>query len=97
MRNAYHESRLLESWRMNILVTGGTGYIGSHACVALLAAGHTVTVVDNLSNSRYEVLDRVAQIAGQRPLFFQGDVRDHELLRSVFAAAPVDAVIHFAA
>jgi UDP-glucose 4-epimerase len=96
MRNAHHESRLLESWRMNILVTGGTGYIGSHACVALLAAGHTVTVVDNLSNSRYEVLDRVAQIAGQRPLFFQGDVRDHELLRSVFAAAPVDAVIHFA-
>ena len=81
---------------MNILVTGGAGYIGSHACVALLAAGHQVMVVDNLSNSRPEVLDRVAQITGQRPLFFEGDVRDRELLRRLFATAPVDAVIHFA-
>lgn len=81
---------------MQILVTGGTGYIGSHACVALLAAGHNVTVVDDLSNSRVEVLDRVARIAGRRPAFFQGDVRDHSLLRSIFAATPIDAVIHFA-
>ncbi|WP_291988261.1 UDP-glucose 4-epimerase GalE [Candidatus Accumulibacter sp. ACC007] len=81
---------------MNILVTGGSGYIGSHACVALLAAGHAVTVVDDLSNSRPEVLDRVARIAGQRPVFFEGDVRDRALLRRVFAASPIDAVIHFA-
>lgn len=81
---------------MQILVTGGTGYIGSHACVALLAAGHNVTVVDDLSNSRVEVLDRVARIAGRRPAFFQGDVRDHSLLRSIFAATPIAAVIHFA-
>jgi len=81
---------------MNILVTGGTGYIGSHACVALLAAGHDVTVVDNLSNSRPEVLDRVARITGQRPLFFEGDVRDREFLRRLFATVSVDAVIHFA-
>ncbi len=81
---------------MNILVTGGTGYIGSHACVALLAAGHEVTIVDDLSNSRLEVLDRVAQIAHRRPVFFKGDVRDHNLLRQIFAASPVDAVIHFA-
>jgi UDP-glucose 4-epimerase len=81
---------------MHILVTGGTGYIGSHACVALLAAGHGVTVIDNLSNSRREVLDRVAQITGRRPLFFEGDVRDRELLRRLFATTRVDAVIHFA-
>jgi UDP-glucose 4-epimerase len=81
---------------MNILVTGGSGYIGSHACVALLAAGHGVTVVDDLSNSRPEVLDRIARIAGRRPLFFKGDVRDRALLRTVFAASPIDAVIHFA-
>ncbi|WP_313951190.1 UDP-glucose 4-epimerase GalE [Accumulibacter sp.] len=81
---------------MNILVTGGSGYIGSHACVALLAAGHDVTVVDDLSNSRPEVLDRIAEISGQRPTFFKGDVRDHGLLRRIFAASPIDAVIHFA-
>jgi UDP-glucose 4-epimerase len=96
MRNAGHGSRLLELDRMNILVTGGTGYIGSHACVALLAAGHSVTVIDNLSNSRREVLDRVAQITGERPLFFQSDVRDLPSLRSIFATTPIDAVIHFA-
>lgn len=81
---------------MNILVTGGTGYIGSHACVALLAAGHSVTVLDDLSNSQAEVLARVARISGQRPTFFAGDVRDRSLLRRVFAASPIDAVLHFA-
>ena len=81
---------------MNILVTGGTGYIGSHACVALLAAGHSVTVLDDLSNSQAEVLARVACISGQRPTFFAGDVRDRALLRRIFAASPIDAVLHFA-
>ena len=81
---------------MQILVTGGTGYIGSHACVALLAAGLDVTVIDDLSNSQVEVLDRVARIAGRRPVFFKGDVRDRDLLRSIFAATPIGAVIHFA-
>ena len=81
---------------MHILVTGGTGYIGSHACVALLAARHAVTIVDDLSNSKREVVDRIARIAGERPAFVEGDVRDRELLRRVFAARPVDAVIHFA-
>ena len=81
---------------MHILVTGGTGYIGSHTCVALMAAGHDVTVIDNLSNSRREVIDRVARIAGRRPAFFEGDVRDAALLRRVFAERPVDAAIHFA-
>jgi len=81
---------------MHILVTGGTGFIGSHTCVALIAAGHEVTVIDNLYNSRREVLDRIEQISGKRPAFFEGDVRDRELLRKVFAQRPVDAVIHFA-
>ena len=81
---------------MNILVTGGTGYIGSHACVALRHAGHDVSVVDDLSNSGVEVLDRFAGIPGNRPTFFEGDVRDRNLLRRIFAASPVDAVLHFA-
>ncbi len=81
---------------MNILVTGGCGYIGSHACVALLLAGHDVSVVDDLSNSSVEVLERVARIAGRKPVFFLGDVRDRGLLRRVFTASPVNAVIHFA-
>lgn len=81
---------------MHILVTGGTGFIGSHACVALFAAGHDVTVVDNLSNSRPDVIDRIGQIAGRRPAFFEGDVRDRGLLRQIFAQRPVNAVLHFA-
>ena len=81
---------------MHILVTGGTGFIGSHTCVALNAAGHDVTIVDDLSNSQREVVDRIEQISGKRPLFVEGDVRDRDLLRRVFEARPVDAVIHFA-
>lgn len=81
---------------MHILVTGGTGFIGSHTCVALNAAGHDVTIIDDLSNSQREVVDRIEQISGQRAAFFAGDVRDRELLRRILAARPVDAVIHFA-
>ena len=81
---------------MHILVTGGTGFIGSHACVALMAAGHEATVIDDLSNSQREVFDRVEKISGKRPIFVEGDVRDRGLLREVFAQRPVDAVIHFA-
>ena len=81
---------------MHILVTGGTGFIGSHTCVALITEGHQVSVIDNLSNSRREVLDFVEQISGKRPAFFPGDVRDRELLHRIFAQRPVDAVIHFA-
>ena len=81
---------------MHILVTGGTGYIGSHACITLLAAGHDITIIDDLSNSRREVIDRITQIAGQRPVFIEGDVRDAGLLQRVFADRTIDAVIHFA-
>jgi len=81
---------------MHILVTGGAGYIGSHACVALIAAGHEVSIIDDLSNSRCDVIDRIEKIAGKRPLFFEGDVRDHSFVGHALASGPVDAVIHFA-
>ena len=75
---------------MHILVTGGTGFIGSHTCVSLIEAGHDVTIIDDLSNSSREALDCVEKIAGKRPSFFEGDVRDRELLRKIFAQRPVD-------
>ena len=79
----------------SILVTGGAGYIGSHTTLALLEAGYRV-VVDNLSNSSPESLRRVAQICGKTPLFIQGDIRDGNLLSSIFAEHSIDAVLHFA-
>ena len=81
---------------MNILVTGGTGFIGSHTCCALLAAGHQVTVIDDLSNSQRDALDHVDSISGKRPAFSEGDVRDRALLKEIFAQNKFDAVIHFA-
>lgn len=79
-----------------ILVTGGTGYIGSHTCVALAQAGHAVVLLDNLSNSSIAVLDRLETLCGVRPSFVQGDIRDAALLDKVFAQQPIRAVIHFA-
>jgi len=84
------------SLKNTILVTGGAGFVGSHACVALLDAGHDVIVLDNLSNSDATVLARVGQICGRAPAFVEGDVRDTPLLESLFAAHRVDAVMHFA-
>ena len=82
---------------MNILVTGGAGYIGSHTCVELLQAGHHVIVVDNLVNSKQESLRRVQEITGKPLVFHQVDLLDREALEAVFVANPIDAVIHFAA
>src|SRR5262245_60249078 len=82
--------------RQNILVTGGTGYIGSHTLIELLAAGHSVLVIDNLCNSKASVLDRIERIAGRRPGFAQIDVRDRSALRRLFAEHRFDAVLHFA-
>jgi UDP-glucose 4-epimerase len=79
-----------------VLVTGGAGYIGSHAAVELLAAGHDVFILDNLCNSRASVLERIERISGRRPGFAQVDVRSRASLRELFSAHRFDAVIHFA-
>lgn len=79
-----------------IFVTGGAGYIGSHACVELLNAGHQVAVFDNFSNSQPEALTRVEQITGKRPLLFQGDIRDRGVLFEALRESRATAVIHFA-
>jgi UDP-glucose 4-epimerase len=81
---------------MNILVTGGAGYIGSHTIIELLGNNHTVVVVDNLSNSSQESLRRVEKITGTKIPFYKIDVRDTDALKKVFSANNFDAVIHFA-
>jgi UDP-glucose 4-epimerase len=81
---------------MRVLVTGGAGYIGSHTCVELLAAGHDVVVVDNLHNSKPAALARVHEIAGRDLAFVQADLRDTGALRALFGDFAFDAVIHFA-
>jgi UDP-glucose 4-epimerase len=86
----------MSSSSSTILVTGGAGYIGSHTCVELLAAGHELIVVDNFANSKPAVLDRVRQISGRDFTFHEADVRDRAALRAVFAAHRINAVIHFA-
>ena len=82
--------------RETILVTGGTGYIGSHTAVELLAAGRDVFVIDNLCNSKPSVIERIAQIAGRQPGFARLDIRDRAGLRALFAANRFAAVVHCA-
>nr|WP_319216229.1 UDP-glucose 4-epimerase GalE [uncultured Trichococcus sp.] len=81
---------------MSVLVTGGAGYIGSHTVVELLKAGQEVVIVDNYSNSKPEVLNRIATITGKAPTFYEVDVLDREALDAVFAKEDIDSVIHFA-
>lgn len=81
---------------MTILVTGGTGYIGSHTCVALAQSGHDVLILDNLCNSKADVIDRLETIIGKRPVFIEGDIRDAETLDTLFAKHSISAVLHFA-
>jgi len=81
---------------MAILVTGGAGYIGSHACLELLRAGHDIVVVDNLSNSREAAVHRVEALAGRSIPFHLVDIRDRAGLERVFRSAPIESVIHFA-
>ena len=81
---------------MSILVTGGTGYIGSHTVCELHAHGYDVVIVDNLCNSKLEVLNRIEKISGKRPKFYKVSVQDEENLRKVFEAENITDVIHFA-
>ena len=81
---------------MKILVTGGTGYIGSHTCVELLNNGYDVVVIDSLVNSKEDVVSKIEEITGKKIAFYQGDVRDEKLLKGIFLDNKIDAVIHFA-
>ena len=81
---------------MKILVTGGTGFIGSHTVVELIQAGHEPIIVDNLSNSSVKVLDDIKTITGTKPTFYQADIRDKAALEEIFSEHKIDAVIHFA-
>ncbi|MBQ4275961.1 MAG: SDR family NAD(P)-dependent oxidoreductase, partial [Lachnospiraceae bacterium] len=81
---------------MSILVTGGTGYIGSHTVVELLNAGYEIVVVDNLCNSSKKCLDRVKEITGKTVSFYEADIRDEDALRKIFTNEKIDSCIHFA-
>ena len=81
---------------MNVLVTRGAGYIGSHTCLELLESGYGVVVIDNLCNSNSKSLERVESLTGKKLRFYEGDVRDEALLRKIFAENEIGCVIHFA-
>jgi UDP-glucose 4-epimerase len=81
---------------MAILVTGGAGYIGSHTCVELLNHGYDVVIVDNLYNSKKVAVERIGEITGKTPTFYQADIRDRKAMDEIFAKEDISAVIHFA-
>lgn len=81
---------------MTILVTGGCGYIGSHTCIQLIKQGIDPVIIDNLYNGKEIVLDRIKKITGKRPRFYQGDIRNKDLLDSIFKENNIKGVIHFA-
>ncbi len=81
---------------MNVLVTGGAGYIGSHTTVELLNAGHNVVCIDNFMNSKYESIVRVEKITGKKVKFYEGDIRDRKILDKIFTENKIDSVINFA-
>lgn len=81
---------------MNILVTGGAGYIGSHTCVSLIEAGHDVIVADNLCNSKIETIDKIEKISGKSIIFYEIDVTEESKVEEIFLKHNIDGVIHFA-
>lgn len=81
-----------------VLVTGGTGFIGSHTCVELIQNGYEVVIVDDLSNSKFEIINRIEKISGKRPVFYQHDLSDEAQVKELFAKEKgIDSIIHFAA
>lgn len=93
-KKAYHmrKGRL----QVNILVTGGVGFIGSHTCVQLLEAGYNIVIIDNLNNSKEEIFEYITQITGKMFRYYIGDIRDEQLLEQIFTDNKIDVVIHFA-
>lgn len=87
---------MINSLEKTILVTGGTGFIGSHTCVVLIEAGYDVLVLDNLSNSSAAVIRSIGKICGREPDFIEGDIRDKALLNRLFETRHIAAVVHFA-
>ena len=81
---------------MKILVTGGTGFIGSHTCVELIEAGNEVVIIDNLYNSQADVVDKIENITGKRVAFYEADCCDEATLEKIFSEHKIDAAIHFA-
>lgn len=81
---------------MKILVTGGAGFIGSHTCVELLNDGYDVIIIDNFSNSKKDVIEKIEQITGKKVNLYEGDICDIDLLNKVFSENKIDAIIHFA-
>ena len=79
-----------------ILVTGGLGYIGSHTVVELMERGHETVILDNLSNSSESVLDGIHEITGKKPKLYLGDIRDREILQTIFKSHAIESVMHFA-
>lgn len=81
---------------MSILITGGTGYIGSHTAVELQNSGYDIVIIDNLCNSSKDVVERIAKITGKTPKFYENDIRDNAALDKIFEENNIEAVIHFA-
>lgn len=81
---------------MNILVTGGAGYIGSHTCISILNAGHSVIIADNLSNSKFETVRRIMDFSNTDVTFYEMDVTDAEAVDTIFKNNKIKGVIHFA-
>ncbi len=81
---------------MNILVTGGAGYIGSHTCIALLEASHEIIVADNLCNSKAKTIEKAKQLTGKEITFYKTDVTDEIAVDTIFMNHQIDGVIHFA-
>ncbi len=95
-RRESKKRRRRKDGNMTVLVTGGTGYIGSHTCISLLKAGMDIVVIDNLSNSKREITSRITELGGREFPFYECDIRDEAGLDAVFSKHRIDAVIHFA-
>ena len=81
---------------MTVLVTGGAGYIGSHAAIELLNCGYDIVMLDNFSNSKKEVINRIKEISGKDFTFYEVDLLDYDRINEIFKQHPIESVMHFA-